>query len=583
MTVQPKWTPENPRYGGARSSTRPTFRQDAPPASLGEGRPRPQYGDARRAWHPDFIEYMYAIIENPEYAAMPYALDEEGKTDWIIPTGRSRGSKNWDGNERRREWWRARATEIGIPLEGKWISRTAKAIHPFGQRPCQICGRWMKLAYVYPTAATLRKLNAHLPDDTQLQESDYLDIFEIADHFVTEVGLDATRRAFNEVFRELNLAGDASLDELKDAVDEKYIRRERNLLSPGAMSNPPDRLDGFHTYNRCCRPSQDTGRSSENLKTYGVDRRAFEHWCEGDWAAANQLMKLAGEGTCPRCGAETQMTADHVGPISLGFRHSPSFLAVCGPCNSGQNNRMRLWNLEELLRQEARGQEVISWQARAFWDALKNEVKSDDQALLLSKLMRASQHHFLKKLSEAVDAGVPDVLLQFLSPEQASFRAEFPNLDRSTLQYDPPPALTPRQDTYAKSQGARMVRIAFSSLQEYAAKTARKVHYVDEQIVDDAAQRVARAYEDAAEMASSWRADLNEILSLSEDARDARLAALFEGGYKPVENFTHVREALEQYQQAVATVLVRRFHEGRADRLGDEPLFDEDEVEDSPP
>jgi len=66
-------------------------------------------------------------------------------------------------------------------------------------------------------------------------------------------------------------------------------RKPRGLLSPGAMSNAPDRLDGFHTYNLCCRPTQDTGRAVDNLKSYGDDRRAFEQWCEGDWAAANLL------------------------------------------------------------------------------------------------------------------------------------------------------------------------------------------------------------------------------------------------------------------------------------------------------
>ena len=32
------------------------------------------------------------------------------------------------------------------------------------------------------------------------------------------------------------------------------------------MGNPPDRLDGFHSYNNCCRPTADKGRSDENMK-----------------------------------------------------------------------------------------------------------------------------------------------------------------------------------------------------------------------------------------------------------------------------------------------------------------------------
>ena len=43
------------------------------------------------------------------------------------------------------------------------------------------------------------------------------------------------------------------------------------VLGPGAMSNFPDRFDGFHSYNRCCRSTEDTGRSVENLKSYTKD------------------------------------------------------------------------------------------------------------------------------------------------------------------------------------------------------------------------------------------------------------------------------------------------------------------------
>ena len=53
------------------------------------------------------------------------------------------------------------------------------------------------------------------------------------------------------------------------------------------MGNPPDRLDGFHSYNRCCRGTSDKGRFKENLKRYGDDRRAYENWSDGP-AIANE-------------------------------------------------------------------------------------------------------------------------------------------------------------------------------------------------------------------------------------------------------------------------------------------------------
>ncbi|HFL9475791.1 TPA: Alw26I/Eco31I/Esp3I family type II restriction endonuclease, partial [Escherichia coli] len=56
------------------------------------------------------------------------------------------------------------------------------------------------------------------------------------------------------------------------------------------MANPPDRFDGFHSFNRCCRSIADKGRTKENLKSYVTDRRVFEYWVDGDWVAADRLM-----------------------------------------------------------------------------------------------------------------------------------------------------------------------------------------------------------------------------------------------------------------------------------------------------
>ena len=274
---------------------------------------------------------------------MPCTRDADGKLDWTIPTNRSPGSKNWDGNAQRRAWWVTKAREVGIPIEGKWISQVAKAIHPWGWKPCQTCGRWMRLSYSYPTSRTVSVLNRWLPEDEQLEVSDYLDIYEVAEHLVETLGQIDAVKALASALPALDRISPADLAALQRELEERVVRTEpRGRLSPGAMSNAPDRLDGFHTYNLCCRAKQDAGRSLDNLKTYGVDRRAFEHWSEGDWEAANLLMSQTVEGTCPRCGVFGQLSADDIGPISLGFRHTPFFEAVCLSCNSAKSNRMSL-------------------------------------------------------------------------------------------------------------------------------------------------------------------------------------------------------------------------------------------------
>ena len=149
-----------------------------------------------------------------------------------------------------------------------------------------------------------------------------------------------------------------STEDFIEWLNDFYIPSEPSLLSPGAMSNAPDRLDGFHTYNRCCRSTADKGRSKSNLASYSTDRRAFEYWVDGNWVEANMAMGLF------RSDAEVQQipcmnddgqtyhplpcAADHIGPISLGFSHRPVFQPLCTPCNSAKNNRMYYSDVQKL-------------------------------------------------------------------------------------------------------------------------------------------------------------------------------------------------------------------------------------------
>ena len=170
-------------------------------------------------------------------------------------------------------------------------------------------------------------------------------------------------------------------------------------------------------------------------------------------------------------------TADHVGPISLGFRHTPHFEAVCASCNSAKNNRMSFADVRRLLELESSRTPVVSWHAASLWDRAKDLIKTDAAALRLSKLLNVNQHEFLRLLLRARAAGVPDVLMQFLSPEYAEERVEFVGLDRTTLQYDTL-MRRPRQPTYSRSKAARLMRIAFEALDEYAKKGKRNVQAV---------------------------------------------------------------------------------------------------------
>jgi len=431
----------------------------------------------------------------------------------------------------------------------------------------------MRLSYSYPTSRTVARLNRHLREEDELTVSDYLDIYEIVDHMSEAIGTVEAAAALGDVFPELGSTQGMTMAGLKSALELFVVGAESRKLSPGSMSNAPDRLDGFNTYNLCCRSKQDTGRSIDNLKTYGVDRRAFEFWSEGDWEAANLLMSRVTRGTCPRCGRFTQLTADHIGPISLGFQHMPVFDAVCASCNSAKNNRMSHADVARLVQLEAAGLPVASWHAVPLWAASHPRVTNDASALRLSKLMNVNQHEFLRLLVRVRVAGAPDALLQFLSPGFAEERVEFVGLDRLTLRYDRIDR-RPRQRTYALGKASRLIRIAFEALDEYARKPKRNIAIVpaellvEEQAAIDAA--VARARADS----SDWREPLVDAINApAASVRENRLKELIgRGTYEPDHDFTYVRTAFEGYMTKVGEILAARLDDVDAIKLWETAL-----------
>lgn len=290
----------------------------------------------KRKWHPNFIKYMKFISNHPNYKGIPYLYKNDGEIRWVVTRGSEAGLA-------RLKWWSEKRKEIGLPKGNAWISKTARAIHPTGKKPCQICGKVMKLDYVYPN--------------------------------------------------------------------------KRGGKSPGAMSNAPDRLDGFHSYNICCRSKHDTGRHKKNLSRYGEDRRVYENWSDGDWKASSWLMKEFNKHN---------VSPDHIGPLSLGFSHRPKFQPMTSAQNSAKNNRMTYDDVQLLIHDEQRGEQVISSHSKFIWDKLKTHIKDNKNALNLSKLMRLNLHNVLMIFYDIHKHKYDEFLIKnFLHPEYAQFSIKF--------------------------------------------------------------------------------------------------------------------------------------------------------------
>lgn len=242
------------------------------------------------------------------------------------------------------------------------------------------------------------------------------------------------------------------------SLDYVYPNK-RGGFSPGAMSNAPDRFEGYHTYNLCCRSTQDTGRHKDNLNRYGEDRRAYENWADGDWKAASWLMKVFNK---------YRVSPDHIGPISLGFSHNPQFNPLTPAKNSAKNNRMTLVDVKTLIALEKKGATVISWHSKYIWDKLKGKVKTDNDALRLSKIMRKNMHEVLIVLSEIYRNKFKGFLVKnFLHPEFAFYSIEFIGFNSKTGAYKKMIKKPGRIKQY-ENNAKRYIRISLESLNAYS-------------------------------------------------------------------------------------------------------------------
>lgn len=338
----------------------------------------------KRVWHSAFKKYMKFIVNHPNYKGMPFLFKDNGDIRWITSGKSVIGKARYD-------WWDKKRKELKMPKGTAWISKVARANHPTGEKPCQICGNVMKLDYVYPN--------------------------------------------------------------------------KKSGFSPGAMSNAPDRLDGFHSYNLCCRSKQDKGRHKSNMARYGEDRRAYENWSEGDLKAASWLMKEF---------QKHKVSPDHLGPISLGFSHRPKFRPLTGAANSARNNRMTFEDVKLLLGEEM-AEPIISSHSKYIWDILKNKVRNDADALKLSKLMRENMHHILSIFSYLVEKGFKKFLIEnFLNTDDVNYSIKFEGFDPNTGDYTKMIKTLGKKKQYSNS-AKRHIRISLESLKQYSLKENRNL------------------------------------------------------------------------------------------------------------
>ena len=539
-----------------------------------------------------FERYEEEIVTDPAYAGMPDLYKADGGIQWEVPSNRGAGQFQFT-HDKRLAWWKKKAEEVGISTsEDKWISKVAKLIHPTKQKPCKCCGRVMDIRYCYLSSILIKRI-MKLPYVTDELEVDYCtNILDLVVEFESLYG----KERLNDLGRCLKckaVPGIPFFDSTEDFIEwlnDFYIPSEPSLLSPGAMSNAPDRLDGFHTYNRCCRSTADKGRSKSNLASYSTDRRAFEYWVDGNWVEANMAMGLF------RSDAEVQQipcmnddgqtyhplpcAADHIGPISLGFSHRPVFQPLCTPCNSAKNNRMYYSDVQKLIAAEQDEEDIASWYCAPVWNRLKNLVETPDDAVKLSRVLRDNRHNAMMLLERLMLDGHLVFLTTFLNLLYANYEYEISDWwmdDKSTVYVNF--SVRPSTLEYSRIKKARRIRIAFQALSTYAQKENRNgllVEFAGANALYTEIERAASAFE-----SPHYYQDLNESLAeeLTEDFSDAeKLKNIADGlpcsdAFEGDRQYQAAKHAIDAYMDGVGKRLASMWDDPRYTRTDYDDMF----------
>lgn len=413
--------------------------------------------------HKNFVDYMDKIVKNKNYEGLQIKIKKDGSYSWVASAKSVIGSQ-------RIEWVKKKAKELGFADEPGCYAKVMLFIHPYKEKPCQICGRYMSLYYHYPTSNFVSKINKKF--HTNFSTNDHISfIYDELKKYNDEKSIKRFLIDISKVPLEENISKQNLVDTL-----EKVSREEgKKILSPVAMSNFTDRFDGFHSYNRCCRSKEDKGRSKENLKSYAKDRRAYEYWSDGNIHAADLFM---GSGFFKE-------SADHIGPISLGFIHDPRYLQPMSVSeNSSKRDKLQTEDIDKIIEIENRTKVYpMSWYSKDIWEFIKNNYLINKNAIYKQKVILELYKNALKQnvsnfmyvlgviKTSCKDQGESFLEKTFLNKNFNSFMYKYTFNERGDIL-----SVQKRHHTERnKDEFKRYKRIAFKSIDDYNQKKNRNL------------------------------------------------------------------------------------------------------------
>lgn len=128
-----------------------------------------------------------------------------------------------------------------------------------------------------------------------------------------------------------------------------------------------------------------------------------------------------------------------------------------------------------LIEVEKNGESVATWYANPIWQKCKGKVTDKESALRLSRVMRDNRNIAMMLLSEFIDQKEYLFLLTLLHLEYADYDYEIIPYTKKIHNQIVTVQFSQRASTlrYVSIQKTRKIRVAFSSLAEYAKKDNR--------------------------------------------------------------------------------------------------------------
>jgi Alw26I/Eco31I/Esp3I family type II restriction endonuclease len=395
--------------------------------------------------HINFKKYQKKFVTSITENDYPYEVSSEGEINWYA-------MKNTPYGEKMIAWADTKINQLGIENKPGKYQKLMSRMHPFKEKPCHVCGNYMSIDYVYLNKNTVKKIQKKL----DLKINELTSIYELFKNNENH-----TDRLI-EIF-EFNAEKDIN-SEIQRLIEE--CKDGKKTLGPGVMSNFPDRIDGYHTYNRCCRSKEDKGRHADNLRSYSKDRRAYEYWSEGNLHAANQYMASS---------RFKNTSADHIGPISLGFKHESIFLQPLeSSYNSSKRDRLIKEDILKLIEIEvSRRISPVSFHCYVLWEELKKTKLTEKNLEIFRDYFKQNQIFYYFVLYEILGKknGKDFLIETFLKPKIIDFRYDYTFDDMGQII-----KTTPRKINDAnKKEFKRLVEVSLQSLIDFSEKDNRKV------------------------------------------------------------------------------------------------------------